>query len=231
MPEVLDFYTLSRTPTPDRPLLGHTVLIVEDSRFASEALRLMSVRSGARIRRADSLSSARRHLRVYRPTAVIIDLGLPDGSGLDLIADLATQVPRIDVILATSGNEALAEAAHAAGADGFLAKPLTRLAVFQQAVLSRLPADRQPPGPRTISDERVVPDPLALRDDLALASDLLSDRPRRTYAAQFLATVAASAGDGSLAEAATAASQGDGAMIDRLSTMVRDRLSEPRAAI
>jgi CheY-like chemotaxis protein len=127
MPEVLDFYTLSRAPTPDRPLLGNTVLIVEDSRFASEALRLMSVRSGARIRRADSLASARRHLRVYRPTAVIIDLGLPDGSGLDLIADLAAQLPRIDVILATSGDEALAEAAHAAGADGFLAKPLTRL--------------------------------------------------------------------------------------------------------
>lgn len=231
MPEVLDFYPLSRAPTPDRPLLGNTMLIVEDSRFASEALRLMSVRSGARIRRADSLAAARRHLRVYRPTAVIIDLGLPDGSGLDLIADLAAQLPRIDVILATSGDEALAEAAHAAGADGFLAKPLTRLAVFQQAVLSRLPADRQPPGPRRISDERVVPDPLALRDDLALASDLLADRPRRTYAAQFLATVACSAGDGSLAEAATAASRGDGAMIDRLSIMVRDRLSEPRAAI
>ncbi len=231
MPEVLDFYALSRAPTPDRPLLGHTVLIVEDSRFASEALRLMAVRSGARIRRADSLGAARRHLRVYRPTAVIVDLGLPDGSGLDLIADLAAQVPRIEVILATSGDEAVAEAAHAAGADGFLAKPLTRLAVFQQAVLSRLPPDRQPPGPRAISDERISPDPLALRDDLALASDLLSENPRRAYAAQFLATVARSAGDGTLAEAATAASHGDCATIDRLSRMVRDRLAEPRAAI
>lgn len=233
MPEVLDFYSLSRAPTPDRPLLGHTVLIVEDSRFASEALRLMSVRSGARIRRADSLAAARRHLRVYRPTAAIIDLGLPDGSGLDLIADLAAQVPRIDVILATSGDESLTEVAHAAGADGFLAKPLTRLAVFQQAVLSRLPPDRQPPGPRTISEERVVPDPLALLDDLALASDLLADRPQHAYAAQFLATLARSAGDRPLAEAAAAAVTGSGETdtLDRLAGMVQDRLAAPRAAI
>jgi DNA-binding NtrC family response regulator len=231
MPEVIDFVALSPIPTPDRPLLGLTVLIVEDSRFASEALRMMAVRSGARIRRADSLAAARRHLRVYRPSAVVVDLGLPDGSGLELIADLAGQVPRIEVLLATSGDEGLATAAQEAGADGFLVKPLTRLAQFQQAVLSRLPQDRQPPGPRLISDERVVPDPLALRDDLILASDLLGDQPRVAYAAQFVATVARSAGDRSLAEAAAAASRGEAGTLDRLAVMVQDRLAAPRAAI
>jgi CheY-like chemotaxis protein len=231
MPEVVEFPMMSRSPTSDRPLLGHTVLIVEDSRFASEALRMMAVRSGARIRRADSLAAARRHLRVYRPSAVIVDLGLPDGSGLELIADLAAQVPRVDVLLATSGDETMSSAATEAGADGFLVKPLTRLAVFQQAVLSRLPPERQPPGPRLVSDERIVPDPLALRDDLVLASDLLEDRPRLAYAAQFLATVARSAGDRSLAEAAAAAGDGDAGTFDRLAGMVQDRLAAPHAAI
>src|SRR5210317_1182874 len=86
-------------PTSARPLLGLTILVVEDSRYACEAMRLLCLRSGARIRRADCIRSARRHLQVYRPSVVIIDLGLPDGSGGDLIRELATTEPRVDVIL------------------------------------------------------------------------------------------------------------------------------------
>jgi DNA-binding response OmpR family regulator len=70
---------------PVQPLAGLTILAVEDSRFASEALRLMCLRSDARLRRADSLEQADRHLSVYRPDVVIVDLGLPDGNGADLI--------------------------------------------------------------------------------------------------------------------------------------------------
>ena len=63
-----------RLSLPQRPLTGLTVLVIEDSRFASEAVRLLCLKSGARIRRADCLRSAARHLRTYRPAVVIVDL-------------------------------------------------------------------------------------------------------------------------------------------------------------
>ncbi|HVG49901.1 MAG TPA: response regulator, partial [Rubellimicrobium sp.] len=94
------FDTLPPTPFPtaDRPLAGLTVLLVEDSRLASEGMRLLCARSGARLRRADTLGAAERHLRAYRPGAVIVDLHLPDGSGLDLFRSLARARPRIPAI-------------------------------------------------------------------------------------------------------------------------------------
>ena len=107
MPETLDDFLMTRPPTAERPLLGQTLLVVEDSRFACEALRLICQRSGARIRRADSLASASRHLCTYRPGIVVVDVGLPDGSGLDLIRTLANTDPRIPLIMAMSGDDTI----------------------------------------------------------------------------------------------------------------------------
>lgn len=147
----LDPIMPAQTPTPDRPLLGLTVLVVEDSRFASEALRLLCLRSGARIRRADCLSTARKHLRVYRPNVVIVDLGLPDGSGAELIGELSRATPRVNVILGMSGDSGVQPTAIAAGADGFIEKPIEGLAAFQATILGTFPdearADRFAGGP------------------------------------------------------------------------------------
>ena len=204
MDELDPFATPHRHPTPTRPLLGLTILVVEDSRYASEAMRLLCLRSGARIRRADCLKSAHRHLQVYRPAVIVIDLGLPDGSGLSLIRDLANSVPRVGVILGTSGEDAAEDAALAAGADGFLAKPVTSLASFQQAVLSRLPAKDRPAGLRLCEDEQIEPDPIAFQDDMAHVADVLNesqDDKVLDYVAQFVGGIARSAGDTSLAAA------------------------------
>jgi DNA-binding NarL/FixJ family response regulator len=205
MPETITDFLHGVQPTAERPLLGHTILLVEDSRYASEAMRLLCLRSGARIRRADSLAAAARHLRSYRPSVIIVDLGLPDGSGLDFIADLAATPVRADVILATSGDPALADEACAAGADGFLPKPVTAVAAFQEAILCRLPAEARPKGPRALPSDHVAPDRLALRDDLEHILDLLADTPdpgTLRYAARFLAGLAQAAEDAELAAVA-----------------------------
>lgn len=232
------FATAYATPTADRPLLGLTVLVVEDSRYACEAMRLLCLRSGARIRRADNLKSARRHLQVYRPSCLVIDMGLPDGSGADLIEELTGAMPRVPVILGTSGDDNGEDIAIAAGADGFLAKPVHSLATFQHAVLSRMPADRCAPGPRAITDETVEPDQVAYRDDMAHVANVMtedSDDGTLDYVAQFVRGVARSAQDTALADAADrlarARAQGSPVTSDaaRLAGLVQERLQDRKA--
>lgn len=239
MPKVIERTLFSPSGRMERPLAGLTVLVIEDSRFASEAVRLLCLKSGARIRRADSLSSAQRHLSVYSPTCVIVDLGLPDGSGVDLIARLAADAARIPVILATSGDDSRFDDALQAGADGVLTKPIESLAVFQRAVISLLPEDQQPEGLRIVPTEVVVPDPMAFHDDLAHVAEMLNgtEDPRTLdYAARFLSGVARSAHDDALAQAADqlAQAQSDGQAfgteLARVAGLLQDRL-ESRAVI
>lgn len=234
----LDDFMQTRPPTAARPLLGLTVLVVEDSRFASEAMRLLCLRSGARIRRADSLFHANRHLAVYRPSVVIVDIGLPDGSGVDLIRELAGVRPRVDVLLGTSGDPDAERKSIKAGADGFLPKPLASIGYFQSRILEHLPADRQPKGVRVLSNEVVVPDAVALRDDLAAAAVALedsSDHRTLRYLTQFLGGLARSVDDTNLErEMDTLADlQSTGAAVQsqvaRIATMVQDRIARTAA--
>ncbi len=233
-----DPFTAAAMPTSRRPLLGQTVLVVEDSRYACDVIRLMCLTSGARIRRADCLKSARRHLQVYRPSVILVDMGLPDGSGADLIADLADSSPRIGVILAMSGDDCNKAAAVNAGADGFLSKPLKSISCFQKSILELLPADRRPSDLYAIRDEVIRPDPMAYQDDMAHIADVLTgpnDARTLDYAAQFLSGVAREADDMVLAEAARrlAASRAQGTPITsqaaQVAGLVQSRLEQRKA--
>lgn len=202
-----DFQPLIHQPTPTArsPLLGTTVLVVEDSRFACEAFRLLCLKSGARIRRADSLRSAHRHLQVYRPTAVIVDLGLPDGSGLDLIQNLSQASNRVQVILGTSGDIDGKPRSLAMGADGFLHKPIENLSAFQAQILQHFPDEWQPSGLRPVSNDTIHPDEIALRDDLQHVQTILHQNLSSrdlAYVTQFTKGVARTALDKPLQHAA-----------------------------
>lgn len=211
------------------PLSGITILLVEDSRSASDVLRMMCQRSGARLRRADSLEQARSHLRTYCPDVVIVDLGLPDGCGDQLIRQL-TGGGRDMVVLGLSGDLDGRRLALAAGANGFLAKPVDALGAFQAAILRHLPGRHAglfvPAPPEAQAPARC--DPLALRDDLTHAAGLLAKGPdaaARSYLARFVAGIARSAGDDDLAAAAGAAALRAEAL-PHLHRLVQRRLGE-----
>lgn len=237
MSDDLEAFMMTQPPTAERPLNGMTVLVVEDSRFASEAIRLLCLRSGARIRRADNLAAAHRHLRVYRPTVVIVDMGLPDGFGADLIEELSGDAIRVPVILGMSGDAGTRDAALDAGADGFLEKPVESLAAFQQAILSVLPHQEGPVSPRTLVNDVIAPDALALQDDLSHLAQIMragDDGATQDYVAQFLGGLACSAHDQALAAAAKRlaaarnAGRSTGADLAHVTHIVEDRLRERR---
>ena len=207
-----DIVTTPQTRTPPRQTRlpdilprpthrGGTLLVVEDSRQTSDCIRLMFQGAGGRMRRTESLTGAGRHLALYTPDAILIDLGLPDGSGLDLIAELAARRPGEMLILAMSGRPELEAEARRAGADGFIAKPFEDVAQFRTLLAPVFfPLRAELPGSGVVT--KAGP---ALRDDLLLALELLCGRAqedRRGYALQFTASLARSIGDKGLAEAA-----------------------------
>lgn len=194
--------TAALPPSFAPPSPAQTLLLVEDSRHAAEAVRLIARRLGLRLRRADTLSGARQHLRVYRPDVALVDLGLPDGSGLELIAELAAARPRLRRIVALSAEPEAGPEALAAGACAFVAKPL-RVPADLPALLGPM---LQLPGPIPGRDAgpNAGADPLALRDDLRRALTALGEA-RLGYAARFVQGVARCAGDDGLGAAALAA--------------------------
>ncbi|QCO57230.1 response regulator (plasmid) [Pseudorhodobacter turbinis] len=206
------------------PLAGVTLLAVEDSRFASEALRLLCQRSGARMRRAETLAAARRHLAVYRPDVVLVDLGLPDGNGADLIRELTRGQGLGSLVLAISGDPDGWSQAVRAGAAGFLEKPLQSLAAFQKMILTHLQG-QSGLVPRA-DDKPIQPDPQALQDDLLHAADLIAqgdENPRR-YVVDFVSGIARSSNDTALACAAASARTSTEGMIE-LGALLGQRIS------
>lgn len=221
-------------PPPARPALplqGITILAVEDSRLACDVLRLMTHRLGARLRRAERIADARRHLARYRPDLVLVDLGLPDGNGTDLIRDLALRGADAPVVLGLSGDPDGRIAALAAGAAGFVEKPVPTLAAFRDLV-ARHVGQRACGSPAAAEAIPPIPDPLALREDLERAAALIraaTGAADRRYLARFVAGIARSVRDDPLAEAARRAGD-DAAALAPLARLVAARLKAAPAA-
>ena len=219
MPTATQAATAPAAPHAQPPMQGGTLLLVEDSHTSADCVRLMFRGAGARLRRAECLRSARRHLALYTPDAGLVDLGLPDGSGLELIAQLARDRPRPGLIAATSGLPELEADARAAGADRFLAKPFAGSIAFRQMLGPVFHGLRNAGAP--LPEVRSM---AGMRDDLYFALDMLNGcATPPAYALQFIIALARVADDSALDSAARALQAGDGDS-DALAGLLRARL-------
>ncbi len=83
-------------------------------------------RNGFKIKRLESVAEARVALRRSRPSLIILDLFVPDGSGLELLKDIQAKkiVAEAPVIVISSyGFQEIVEQAIQAGASDFILKP------------------------------------------------------------------------------------------------------------
>ena len=102
------------------------VLIVEDSLVSALAAERVIGQSlpGARILRAQSCFEARLLLQTYDFDVSVLDVHLPDGSGLDLVRHILGVKPSANIILMTADPaEELSHQARAFGIQHFLLKP------------------------------------------------------------------------------------------------------------
>jgi CheY-like chemotaxis protein len=85
---------VNRTPIV-QPVAPHTVLVVEDDGTVASAIDLLLHHYGYALHIAPTLAEARRLLSTgAAPHVVVLDLNLPDGSGLDLLEQLRSDLRR-----------------------------------------------------------------------------------------------------------------------------------------
>ncbi|MBS6642305.1 MAG: response regulator transcription factor [Clostridiaceae bacterium] len=135
-----------------------TVLLVEDNRdlnyINSRALRL----SGYQVLTALTVAKAREHLAQFKPDAIILDILLPDGNGVDFCREIREQTAApILFLTSVSGVDKALEGIRAGG-DDYITKPfhiellLARLEAFwrRDEISKRVnPADLYTCGPLT----------------------------------------------------------------------------------
>lgn len=107
------------------------ILLIEDHEATRFGFVRYFSREGYEISEASDISEAVRLLAVQRFDAVILDINLPDGSGLDFIATIREGDPCIPIIVITgAGDIPLAVEAMQRGADNFLTKPVNNAALL-----------------------------------------------------------------------------------------------------
>ena len=99
------------------------VLVIDDDPHVRRFLRAALTGHGHIVVEAASVADALGELRLDPPAIVLLDLGLPDGDGLDVLRALRPESKTPVIVLSARGQEGDKVAALDAGADDYLTKP------------------------------------------------------------------------------------------------------------
>lgn len=107
--------------TAPKPL---NVLLIEDDEASTDALARYLSRHGVTVLTAATLAEGRRKIEDDRPDLLVLDLGLPDGDGIQFVADLRrnSEIPVVVVSGRTEDVDRIM--ALEMGADDYVVKPV-----------------------------------------------------------------------------------------------------------
>ena len=101
--------------------MARALIVEDDPAFSALLKRILLDESGFDgVSIAGSLTEARVRLKTQSIDLVLLDLGLPDGSGVDLMADISAETPVLVVTVFDDEPEVIN--AMARGANGYLLK-------------------------------------------------------------------------------------------------------------
>lgn len=147
--------------TGDTATQGADVLLVEDDHTLRTTLELALQLRGCTVRSATTLSRAREALAQRRPDLLLLDLGLPDGDGLELCRDMRRARDPLPILVLTARGTLEARVAGLrGGADDYLTKPfdMTELMARVEALIRRA---RWRPSHMAFTVGRLRVDPVA----------------------------------------------------------------------
>jgi len=107
------------------PILKKQILLVEDESVFANAVRKHLLRKGYDINIASDLKSARLYVKENIPDLILLDMRLPDGSGLDLLNEIKSKNTNTEILVMSAYGE-LEDAVSAMklGASDYLKKPI-----------------------------------------------------------------------------------------------------------
>jgi DNA-binding NarL/FixJ family response regulator len=116
------------------PMPARVLVVDDDPDFRGLVVRIVAGTEGVDVREADSVATAIETAMSMMPGAALVDVGLPDGNGIDLARWLSAMPWEPHIVLTSTDRDAASpEDVRACGADAFIPKeelsdaPLRRL--------------------------------------------------------------------------------------------------------
>ncbi len=151
---------MSETPTK--------VLVIDDERPVLMTLEALLQRRGFAVQTANTGASGMQTFRRWKPDLVLLDLGLPDADGLDVLREVRAENAEVQVLILTA-NDSLANAIQSIklGAFHFISKPYAA-----EELLSLMH--------RALEQRRLQQEAVVLREERAYLSKRLAEVQERS---------------------------------------------------